>query len=204
MNPEITIEQKEQLNTWAGQRDAMLLEISGLRTEQEKLIITNNELSNSSSDISTRLTKTLGRIEELEKKEKELPLLISREIADLKTEKSNLQVENTSLGRINSVLYNEKLGLEASISFLTETFNTMNDRVGLLEKVVGHVTEVSDKNITTINDLISTVKTGMQELIDTNQSVVEKTNTVIGEIPKIVLESKRVSLERSVIKKQKI
>ena len=36
MDHEITPIQKDQLNTWAGQRDAILLEISNLELEQGK------------------------------------------------------------------------------------------------------------------------------------------------------------------------
>lgn len=203
MENEITPEQKEQLKSWAGQRDSVLSEISNLRTIKEKLEKENRELSDSNSEIDIRVNQSVGRIEELSKKERELESLLSKDIASLSSEKNVLESEITNLKKIVEVLEPQKKSLETSISFLTETFNSLHERVGVLDKVVGHVTTVSDKNVSVISDLVSSVKASLQEIIDINLSNVEKTNVVIKELPVVFLEVKRKSLIREVINEPK-
>jgi len=65
-------EQKQQLEIWSIQRDAVLLEISTNRILNEKLIQKNKELSNSNSEIETRMNQSIGRLQELKNKEKEM------------------------------------------------------------------------------------------------------------------------------------
>ena len=66
---------------------------------------------------------------------------------------------------------------------------------------MGHVTEVSNKSVITIDALVAAVKRSMQDLLDTNKVNVDKTNLVIKELPVVFLEAKRQSLERVKISK---
>lgn len=196
---EITTEQKMQLATWAEQRDSILLEISNLRTEKEKLESINKELAESNSDIEIRMNEIVGRIDELLKKEIDLIPLRLKEVSDLESRKTCLESEITSLDNLIKRLQPQKDNLEVSIAFLTDTFKSINDRVGLLDKVIGHVTQISDKNIIVIENFVSSLKKEIQVLIDLNKVNVDKTNFVISELPKVFLEVQRKSLIREKI-----
>lgn len=204
MESVILPEQTAQLANWAVQRDGILMEISSLQTKKEGLEKTNKELANSHTDIEARINQVIGRITELNKVEQELPTKISKEVAQLESRKTCLETEIMNLQKIIDTLNPRKEGLETSISFLLETFNSINDRVGLLDKVVGHVTSISDKNAITIEALVKTVKDGLKDVIDTHKVAVDQSNSIINELPKVFLEVQRKSLVRQVINPKNI
>ncbi len=204
MNPEILPEQKQQLATWASNRDALLLEISNLQSVRGGLEKVNKDLSDSNTDIVARMNEITGRIDELKKVEAELPTKISKEVADLQSQKTCMETEIVNLQKIVDVLVPQKNELESSIAFLTETFSSLNGRVSLLDKVIGHVTTISDKNAGIVESLVATVKNGLQEVVDVSSSLVKESNLVANELPKVFLEVKRQSLERQVINHKKI
>jgi len=201
MNDELTPDQKSQLLTWAGQRDAILLEISNLQSTKENLQAINKSLSDSNTDIETRLIEYRGRIAELLTKENDLLPLISKDIADLKEEKSVLQAEITSLNKLIENLSIQKTLLDTDVSFALSTFNSVKDESLLLDKVIGHVTTISGKNVTTINNLVESVKEGMQKLIDLSNIASSNSKTIIDELPKLLVESRRQVLDRRKINK---
>jgi septal ring factor EnvC (AmiA/AmiB activator) len=201
MAEEFTKEQKAQLATWAEQRDELLSGISALKVEEEKLQAKNKELASSNSDIESRMLIIQGRIEELKIKESEIPAVISKEIALLESKKNSLQTEITATIKILEILKSQKAPLEADIEKALATFEILKGETLLLDKIVGHVTEVSNKSVITIDALVAAVKRSMQDLLDTNKVNVDKTNLVIKELPVFFLEAKRQSLERVKISK---
>jgi hypothetical protein len=142
-----------------------------------------------------------GRIEELKIKESEIPAVISKEIALLESKKNSLQTEITATIKILEILKSQKAPLEADIEKALATFEILKGETLLLDKIVGHVTEVSNKSVITIDALVAAVKRSMQDLLDTNKVNVDKTNLVIKELPVVFLEAKRQSLERVKISK---
>jgi len=197
-------EQKEQLSRWAGQRDALLKEISVLRDTKEKLQKVNKELASSNSDIQINLNKVEGKIEELKKKEIELVPLISKDVSKLNSEKTRLETDVQHLEKTLNILESQKKSLETSVAFLTETFNSIHDRVELLDKVVGHVTEVSGKNVVTINRLVDSVENRVNELLNKTKVNIDKTNMIIEDLPRVFVEAKKKALVREVINNKKI
>ena len=97
MPTEISPEQNAQLASWAAQRDAMLTEISVLKSEQDGLTKTNKELTASNTDLEQRALIIEGRLQELDKKEKEWEGVVSAEIADLTAQKTGLQSDTANL-----------------------------------------------------------------------------------------------------------
>jgi len=199
MDQEITPEQKDQLNTWAGQRDAILLEISNLELEQEKIKTENINLTSSSTDIHDRMKVIQGRIDELEKQEAKLPLLISKEVANLESKKTLLESEVTNLGKIITILVDQKASLEEDVSFALSAFDTVKDEALLLHKIVGHVTEVSGENIKKIDDLVTGVSDSLEEIIEVNRKNVFETNVVIDKVPKMIMEAQKHGLIKNKI-----
>jgi predicted nucleic acid-binding Zn-ribbon protein len=191
---EITPEQKGQLRTWAGQRDAILLEISNLQTAKEKLVTSNKEMANSYSDMEKNMNQVIGRIEELKKKEVELPLLISKDIAVLQTRKTCLETEIMNLTKLVEVLSTQKASLEKDVSLALATFTAVKDEAISLDAVVDHVVRVSKNNVTLVEDLVSKLGKSLEEIIEVNKKNVFETNVVIDKLPRMLVEIQKRGL----------
>jgi chromosome segregation ATPase len=199
MDPEITPEQKEQLKTWAGKRDSILLEISGLQDLKSKLQEENKKAADSYTDLITQTNIIIGRIEELKKKESELPLLISKEVASLESQKITLESEITNLKKIIESLSLEKDSILKDIYLITQTYHSINERVGLLDKVVDHVTKVSEHNKFVIENLVESIKKSTAEVVAINEKNVLETNLVLEKLPAMLVELQRVQLIKNKI-----
>ena len=191
---EFTKEQKDQLKTWAEQRDAVLLEISNARTIEERLQITNRELAESSTNIVAQMNTVLGRIEELLKKEAELPALITREIATLQSKKSGLESQIPPLEKIVEILTSQKTSLQVDVASVLNTFEAINGQSLLLEKVVDKVTVISKTNTDKINSLVSDLAKSLEEIITVNKKNVLETNVVIEKLPAMMMELQKAGL----------
>jgi predicted nucleic acid-binding Zn-ribbon protein len=199
METEITPEQKAYLATFAGRRDAALLEISNLQIAKEKLEKSNKEIAISYSDTEARMNKVLGRIEELTKKEAELPLLIARDIVSLESRKTCLATEVTSLTKMIDVLTVQKASLEKDVSSALTTFNTVKDETLLLDRVVDHVTKVSVDNARDINMIVADLKKSLEEIVAVNKKNVFETNVVIEKLPRMLVEAQKHGLIKNKI-----
>lgn len=191
---EITPEQKAYLATFAGKRDAALLEISTLQIAKEKLEKTNKELAISCSDTEVRMNQIIGRIEELQKKEAELPLLVSKEIASLQSQKTCLETEIMNLSKLVEVLTVQKTSLEKDVSSALATFTALKDEAISLDSVVDHVTRVSKNNVTLIDDLVAKLARSLEEIIEVNKKNVFETNVVIDKLPRMLVEIQKKGL----------
>ncbi len=196
---EILPEQKAQLKTWAGQRDALLSEISNLRTEKEGLARMNKELAFSYTDTTAEINQVIGRIEELKRKEIELIPLQIKENSRLEAEKSRLESEITNLGKILSILSEQKKSFEHDLAYLAETFGRVDNQVSDLDKIVDHVTKVSSDNKHEIESLVANLKKTLGELIDVNTKNVFETNVVIEKLPQMLVEVRKQNLVRNKI-----
>jgi len=194
MAEEFTKEQTNSLKTWAEQRDAILLEISTLKTAEEKLRIINKELAGSSTEIVNRMNEIRGRIEELKIKEGELPAVISKEVALLESKKTTLESEITVLGKLIAVLTPQKWGLENDIEKALSTFEVIKGETLLLDKVVDQVTSVSKGNTDKINLLVSNLAKSLEEIIEVNRKNVFETNVVIDKLPVMLMEAQKRGL----------
>jgi vacuolar-type H+-ATPase subunit I/STV1 len=199
METEITPEQKGQLKTWAGQRDALLLEISGLQTAHEKLVTANKEMAQSYKDTEDRMNQVIGRIEELKKLEAQLPLLISKEIAALQAQKTCLESEIMNLTKLSEVLKTQKASLENDVSSALATFNTVKAETTILDQVVDHVTKVSTDNARDINLIVSDLKKSLEEIVSVNRKNVAETNIVIEKVPAMLVELQKAKLIKNKI-----
>ena len=193
-NPELTMEQKQQLDTWAGQRDALASEVLILRTETDKLQASNKELAAAHTVIIADMNTIKGRIEELKTRESELPLVISKEIASLQSQKSALQAEVTALEKLIEVLTSKKTSLEADVSFALSTFEAVKEEAFLLDKIVDKVTTVSQDNAVRIESLVNNLAKSLEEIIAVNRKNVFETNVVIEKLPAMLVEAQKHGL----------
>jgi predicted nucleic acid-binding Zn-ribbon protein len=199
MDPEMTLEQKENLKTWAEQRDSILSEISVLKTESEKLQKINKDLANSITDVESRMNEIRGRIEELKIKENELPLVISKEVVFLQSKKSTLEAEINSLLKIVEILTSQKTSLEADVSFALNAFDAVKGETFLLDKIVDKVTTVSQDNTNKINTLVNDLAASLEEIIAVNRKNVFETNIVIEKVPAMIMEAQKHGLIKNKI-----
>jgi predicted nucleic acid-binding Zn-ribbon protein len=199
MEQEITPEQKAQLETWAGKRDALLLEISTLQTAKDKLQNESKDLAISNTDIVARMNEVRGRIEELSAKEKESYLNLSKDVASMLCQKSSLEAEMTGLSKLTEVLSAQKKTLEKDITLVLSVFNTVRSETFLLEKIVDHVTKVSEGNIAKIDNLVISLGKGLEEIIEVNKKNVFETNVVIEKLPKMLVELQKHGLVKNKI-----
>jgi uncharacterized coiled-coil DUF342 family protein len=193
---ELTPEQAQQIASWVSQRDAILADIANLRTEQHKLTLSNQGLAESNTDIETRINKGLGRIEELDKKEKEYEEIISTKLSDSLVQSSQLQSEITGLTREIGLLFSQKETLVDLVLNLTSIHNKLSESAVETEKMIGAVTQVNSDNAKELQNLLIEVKNQVKQIIDVNESNVAKTNVVINDLPKIIFDLQRELFER--------
>lgn len=194
MDQVITAEQKEQLKTWAGQRDAILLEISGLRDEKKDLQTMNGGLALSCTDIENRMNEVKGRIEELKQKEVELLSLVSKEVASLQSQKSTLEAEIPLLKQVIEALTSQKTLLDFDVALALSQFNSLKDQALLLEKLVAQTNEVGKNNSEKVNLLLSDLAKSLEEIVSVNKKNVFETNVVIEKLPAMMMELQKRGL----------
>jgi chromosome segregation ATPase len=198
-DPEFTPEQKENLKTWAEQRDSILSQVSVLISERDKLQRINKELADSNTDIEARMNQIKGRIEELKTQEATIPFFVSQEIATLQSEKNTLEVTVASLEKMVKLLTSQKTSLEADVSFALSTFNTIKGESMMLDKVVDKVTTVSQENSNRINKLVNDLAASLEEIIAVNKKNVFETNVVIEKLPAMIMEAQKHGLIKNKI-----
>jgi len=182
--------------SWVGQRDAILVEISNLREENKKLSEENISFSDSNTEISDKIKKSEGKLEELIKKEEEFSTLIKSDNAVLKVEKSELQTTNQGLKTENNLLEEKKKGLLMDIANLSSIHENIYEKTNGLESLVGGIVKVSSDNATVINRMFESAATNLQKVIDIGEKNVDKTNKLVLDIPKIIVDLHRDVVER--------
>ena len=201
MTQETTPEQNRQMQAWAVQRDEILQEISSLETLKSGFETYVKNLSNSAKEIADRKKVIEGNIEELIKKEAELPVLINIDIAKLENRRTSLALKRDYLQSEIADLEKQKASLKTDVLFQLNTFEIVKGSVLSLEKVVGHVTEVSFNNEKVINSLMDSVKKNVEDILEKSDTIVDKANNVIKELPRMIIEAKRQVIEKPTIKK---
>lgn len=202
---ELNPEQKKQLTGWATQRDHLLNKIGALATELETKEKKNSELSITRTDIETSINKGLGRLAQIDEQEAERAKLLSKEISDLEKIKTTLQAEIPGLQKEIGGLKSEKNILTEVIETLKKVHSDVFDRASGLDKIVEHVTRVSDGNIADFKRFFEELKTTVQGIIDGNKKVIKETNIMVERVPKILREvTTPIRILRPVLNKKRL
>jgi len=204
MDQELTKEQKDQLVTWSGQRDAMLSEISNLELAREKIKEGNEGLTASYTDIHNEMNVIKGRVIELKKKEAELPLLISKEVAKLQASKTKLESETTHLKGMIVVLNNQKASIEKDVLFELSALKKLKEGTLDIEKIIGSVTKVGEVSVRNMDALVSGVSVSLERLVEINNENVSKTNIVLEKLPGMLMEVQKAQKPKLVVNKDVI
>jgi chromosome segregation ATPase len=201
---EITQEQKDQLKSWVGQRDAVLAEISVNRIENEKLITANKELAVSLTKVQEEINQSLGRLDEMTFKEEEFDKLMRIDIAELTARQSGLQSQISELEKEISILVSNKKVLTETIDTLVKVHDGVFGRVSDLDKNIEEARRIASENVTETNNLLIGMKGEFQKLIDINAENVKRTNVVINDLPRIIFDMQKIVLERRTLNKHQI
>jgi len=191
---EITRDQKEQLTTWAAQRDVLLSEISVIRNEILNLNKTRTDLANSNTDIINQVNQSLGRLKELTEKESEYESVIDMDLANKIVEKTALENKIPELIKQVSILEAQKESLTKTIEILQSVNAGFAEKNIELEKQIGGVIELSEKNANVVNSLMESLKVSTKELIDINTKNVAETNIVLDKLPRMLVELQKHGL----------
>ncbi len=196
MEPTLTPEQKKQLVSWVSQRDLILFDITNKKTEQEKLIAENKNLASSNTEIANKIQQSIGRLEELTKKEDERVKLISVECSSAITVKSVLQSEISSLKAEVEVLSESKQNLHDDIASITKIHEAVFARASEIERIISETVKLNSTNAFEIKNILIEAATELKKVIDIGAENVAVTNRTIAEIPKIIVDIHRDVIER--------
>lgn len=200
---QITPAQKNQLASWASQRDALLGEVSALETKKQNLTKDCEALATSKTEITADINRGLGRLEEIEKREKERAALVSKDVADLEVQKTHLQSEIPGLKETIIALMSKKSTLESTIASLTDVHDRVFTRTAALEAIVDHVSRVSSENVTMIQNCLLAVEKSTGEIVEINRKNVAETMIVIEKLPRAILEYRRPTpMVRTILSKK--
>ena len=78
-------------------------------------------------------------------------------------------------------------------------FNTVKDQALSLNKIVDHVTRVSEDNVAKIDLLVSNLEKSLEEIIAVNKKNVFETNIVIDKLPRMLVEAQKHGLIKNKI-----
>jgi chromosome segregation ATPase len=202
---ELTLEQKKELNSWSEKRDSILKEISVISIQLEEKNKKSIELSESNTEIETRINQGKGRLIEIDEKEKERSKLISKEISDLQIEKSTLQVEVSSLKKEVGGLKSEKGVLIEVIDSLKKVHSDIFAKANGLDKIVEQVNRMTTTNISDFKLFFEELKNTVQSVIDGNKKVISETNIMVQKVPKILREvTTPIRIIRPILNKKRL
>ncbi len=203
MNEELTKEQKDQLGTWSSQRDVLLSEISTLRNEKEIIQKSVLEVSSSYTDISNNIKISEGKLIEIDKKEGEALLKVSKDLSAVEKQKSIAENQIAPLEKTIQLLTEKKDLLTETVATLTKVSEGILTKTSKLDEDISKIVTSSTENSNEIVALMMTLKTSANQMIKINQDNVKETTSVIGELPRLFFELQREILEnrRRVVKK---
>ncbi len=200
---QITPEQKKQLSAWSSQRDAMLLDLSKLKDEKEKLALINRNLADSNTEISEKIQRSIGKLSYIEGLDTEREKLVKKEVVEFIEQKSILQTEVSQIKVTISELSATKQGLIEDISMLMKVHSTVFKNTTELEKVITDIVSKCSGNAREVSDILKAVEDKFKDILKLSSLNIESHTQVLNEIPKLFVELRRKSLERDIINKKK-
>lgn len=160
LNPE----QKSQLKTWAGQRDAMLGEVAVQTRERDRLTPIVKDLSESVSDLTKREIELKASIRIMEEVEEERGLLISRELVAKIQKKTVLDAEIAERERCIEKQKAQKEELKTDIKTLTDVHDRVFERASGLDVAVKQVMQSTTENLNLTRDMVGSVRTEVESI----------------------------------------
>ncbi len=199
----LTPEQNNQLLSWASKRDSILLDIANKTTDRDHLIAINKDLASSNTEITDRIQQSIGRLEEINKKEEERATLIRADIVVLEAKKSILQTEISTHEFEIKTLLDKKESLNNDIATSIKIHESILSRSSDIERLIGETVTLNATNSREIANILVEAGNELQKVIDIGEKNITKTNAVILEIPKMIVDLHKDVLERKKIAKNR-
>jgi len=109
-------------------------------------------------------------------------------------DKTVLENQIPALEKQVSLLESQKNSLIESIKVMQSVNSGFESKNIELEKQIGGVIALSEKNATVVNSLMESLKVSTKELIDINTKNVQETNIVLDKLPRMVVELQKHGL----------
>jgi chromosome segregation ATPase len=196
----LTPEQNAQLASWSEQRDAALREISVLTDQKFKLSKEVEGLSASKTLIQDETLKLEGRLEELNKREREYEEIVSIKVAELEAKKSGLESDVTALNKEVIDLNKKKDVLSEIVINLVSIKEKVTDHVNSIESTIKVASDAFNKNSDSMIQLVAKLSESVEKIIDINNGNVKKTLEVIEDLPRIYVELRKKTIEKIPLK----
>lgn len=196
---ELLPHQKEQLTNWSIQRDALLGEISVLNQEKNKLSKQNSALVESATEISMRIEKLKGTMEELDNQEKLYMEIVDSKLPGLEVEKTKLETAVSTLIKDVAILESKKEELTKDIMFLITTHEDVYQKTGALEKIVDHVAKINSENVKLLDNAVVSMTGKVNDILKLSDEQYKAHTDVLTEIPRLFVELRKKSLIREKI-----
>jgi hypothetical protein len=135
--------------------------------------------------------------------EDERASLLPKEISLLETKKTLLETTITALQSDVKELEGKKSGILHDVVNITAFHDHVHEKATELEGIVAKNLGVSDENSKKLIEILNMAGLELQKVIDIGERNIEKTNKMISEIPKIVVDLHRSVLERRIINKNR-
>ncbi len=204
MDPLLTQDQNRQLASWASQRDAILRDIGDRKTENEGLTKANRDLADSNTEISNRIQQSIGRLEELDRREASRAALTTVENENLTREKSILQTEVSSLRSMISTLAGEYVDIREKTESITKVYETVFSKAGDIERIIEGTVRMSSSNASEVKAVLEAAAAQMTKIVEIGRKAVDESNQTIGKIPQMMVDIHKDVIERRTISRNKI
>jgi hypothetical protein len=200
---DLTPSQKDQIKTWEEQRDIWINEISILRSEHQSLIESNQDLLDSSKEIEYRMNQNLGRIKEIEVKEKERENVLSKEVGDLLVKKNSLENNIFNLSMTIGLLEEEETKIKDRIVFLSDLLGKIEGKSEIFDKIISRFSDINEEQIKKIKELLLDIEKTSKEIVLSQEESAKSSKQISDLLPMMLVEAKKQTLERNIIKKIK-
>lgn len=191
--------QTKQLLSWSEQRDSALREVSVLEDKKLTLSKEVEGLSDTKTKIKDDVVGLKGRLNELNEREKEYEVIVSKEVAELEVKKTALELRKSNLEEKISRLEERKEDLARSIELLVSVKEKVSDHVNSIESVMKTASDAFSANSDSMIRLVAQLSESVEKILEINNGNVKKTLEVIEDLPRIYVELRKKTIERTPI-----
>lgn len=157
----LTPDQIAALGAWADERDAILLDISKKRSEQEQLSRANDGLSEKHTQYLDDIAACRGRLEAMTEYEEERSRLVSTELAQKSKDRAELELVIAKETADIALLEDKKSKILSDLEILIPVYERVAFQIGALNQTVDKVVKINSNNIKEVNNMIDNVKKGI-------------------------------------------
>lgn len=185
---QFTPAQTKVIETWTEKRDSLLRDIGVYETQVAAVRKELTDAGQSLSDIHKQIEFAKGRLTEIEALEERMKNSLSTEVADLKVQKTQLEVEVAAKKQELESADKELVTVVDSVSEIKTTVEVMKDQSKTLTETVGAVISLSKTNLADSRDLMAEIRTVAAEVIQKGNENISQTGIILDKLPRYIFE----------------